>query len=657
MAEKIIGNLDIARTAKSKQKYIATSVNDALTAGVDGNLELGLPELLPTSSYGDVVYFDSTGNAIPDTTVKFARIVDSDSELSTEKNYIESFQTVFNSWYRFSCGANGLFPSNPSEIQQWTYNAATDSISNPLNSTTLIGFVSPEKYTDYDIDVQVKSTAGDDDWIGIVLAFSKIDGKEYTLTASRSSNSKGLNMPDTCWSVLYNHMQPDAKKVADGESLYNFTRSGYWSSYPNGCKIKASRRGNVITVSTTDLTKTSDGYVAQMTIDLESDPILRKFINPSSIGYSCQSQGDSTWKTLFFSGGQNIIYDIRDGSVWYYDNSTWSKKTGSSMYQDLNIGHIYSNSRTGKAYYYNTATDFSQVIVAKISKQDGNTLQELGDGLYRGSEDVGTQKTFYVNGNTGNDNADGTINFPLKTIQAACKKLVSGVYGYTIHIFSGADYEISKPITLSNVGVHISPYPVPAWVEPYLATHPNYEWTAAAEIQRPRIFMNPANMENTPAGYIGNAFQLKNFAYLSMVGPIIEPGTPPGTMRRTGFFGNVDQTGTIYLAHCVFKVNGLPLLNSGGASDMTVQMYRCMFSSLTSPAFIISGYPLSLAALGNSGSYDSTDPAVNPYWEHPFFSNPNFTTQVRDGISGVTWYNGVPTNCNYEKLYGGPTYP
>lgn len=345
---------------------VVSSVNNE-TADSNGNISIEVDTIDLVGIDGKSVFFYED-RFIVDKTTKSARIIDSDAELATEKTRIETFETIFNTWKRFSHSYTNYptFPSDPSELNTWSYNSSTDLIRNSTNSSTYIGFVSPEVYDNYEFEVNLSSTDTDDDFIGIVLAYTEIDGLQYTLSATRRMKPQswvggGLDRMNWIWVVSYNFMQGTSAGeylVADGTSSVTSFNTG-WSTYPNGVNVKAKRNANIITVSTTQFNNINT-YVGELTVDLNSNPLLYKFKNPCSIGYSAHSQPNSTFKTIKFTGDQNTIYDVRDGGVWYYQNDAWVLSDTDSMYTNLTYGNIYSNPNTNKMFFIDsTSTSYT----------------------------------------------------------------------------------------------------------------------------------------------------------------------------------------------------------------------------------------------------------------------------------------------------------
>src|SRR5690606_9074170 len=122
-------------------------------------------------------------------------------EINDAKNRTVSFKDVFNSWKRFSHQNNTRQPAKPEELTNWSYDEVTDTIRSTVNSSSLIGLVSRTKYSDWDLEVYLSSTNGDDDTVGIVLAFATDEvGTEHTLTALRSCGGNGFT-----WRIAVNH--------------------------------------------------------------------------------------------------------------------------------------------------------------------------------------------------------------------------------------------------------------------------------------------------------------------------------------------------------------------------------------------------------------------------------------------------------------------
>lgn len=249
-----------------------------------------------------------------------------------------SLKTIFDTWPRFSrgfrheaaraiqAGLNDHF--DLSEQNAWTYNAATDTIANPLNTATLVGFYSPEHYSEYLLDVTLKSSSNiQTDPVGILLARAvDPDGTVHTLTMMRCSycpppgSNNGLHSffftdAPMVVQVDYNTTAyvPIAKgyfglaystgKIPTEADPYLIPPGGWMGSaaeafnrYPNGVRIRATRKNDVITVQTSQYNDVKLHPGAELIIDLNSHPSLARFKGASSIGVCTVSQDNVTWQ-------------------------------------------------------------------------------------------------------------------------------------------------------------------------------------------------------------------------------------------------------------------------------------------------------------------------------------------------------------------------
>lgn len=312
---------------------------------------------------------DPTGKLVGRPPFMPSAIVENDVELNNQKGAVESFGNVFKWWKRISRGGT-TFTDNfiPAELNAWTYDSATDRISNPINSSSTLGFVSPEKYDDYVFESRVSSTNGDDDAAGLIIAYATdpATGDTHTLSVIRCGNGiapmyvvKDFASFAGEWGYLVgaslNGLTWFNDTVATGPSENN--SNGGWSLKPTGCLIRVTRTADIIKVETTQYG--SDVYfpAATITFDLKSNPELAIFRGPQSIGYTVQSQADTTWQVLKRPDSRLTIVDIRDWSKWTYSPATdiWTKATGtkdSLIAEGLLIpGWMHQNVTSSKFFY------------------------------------------------------------------------------------------------------------------------------------------------------------------------------------------------------------------------------------------------------------------------------------------------------------------
>lgn len=315
-----------------------------------------------------LLFFSQDGTAMAvkgDDLLKRISLITTDQQLSDAKGATVNFADVFNNWKRFSHNATQTQPAVEAELAAWVYDSGTNQISNTTNSATLVGIVSPEKFSDYVFECDISSTNGDNDILGIVLAYAEVNGKQHTLTLLRSTGGMGYKL----MTVAYNWAGGTGNGAKDigskngglkwGDGVVDDTRvidnaGAYatgWSTAGTGCRVRATRVGNKITVISSNMNDNAN-YVAssQIVIDLASDPVLTKFMGAAQYGYCAYSQPFGTWKTLQAPTVKYNIYDRRNDHVWKWNGTAW---VDSGYVQDavLDKNRLYKNLVDGAVYY------------------------------------------------------------------------------------------------------------------------------------------------------------------------------------------------------------------------------------------------------------------------------------------------------------------
>ncbi|HRX17137.1 MAG TPA: hypothetical protein P5123_12545, partial [Spirochaetota bacterium] len=116
-----------------------------------------------------------------------------------------TMQNVFNSWARFDGEKyfeNKDTPGISTNAAAWQLLEEPYRVLMPLNVSPYNGFLSPQHLENYTFEATVTSDDKyDNDNIGLVIAFVRIDGVNYSLTAMRT---KGGMHPYSGWGVMYN---------------------------------------------------------------------------------------------------------------------------------------------------------------------------------------------------------------------------------------------------------------------------------------------------------------------------------------------------------------------------------------------------------------------------------------------------------------------
>lgn len=428
--------------------------------------------------------------------VKVGRFVGSAAELAAEQAAVPSQATVFSSWARFSHNATLTFPAVASETTAWAYNSTTGQIYDTVNSTTLIGVVSPEKYSDYVLDVSVRSTDSDDDVIGILLAWYKdpTTGYEYTLTALRSPGGG-----NPLWGVVYNCAQgtPGGQKtVKDGSATVNWgngasgalsaTAAGFvtntsttgWSGQATQygtdghTRILAVRNGNTITLTTSNFSAPDTMLSStQLVIDLTSDPVLAKFQGASSYGFVSYSQANAYWAVNQFTNTQDTIFNLATGVAYQNLNGVWSTTTAVS-WSNIPANCFLVNPDTGKIFFVKDQNNVLEFNAPQLLANGtlNNTGVQNKVGNYRG---IGSQYQsgtisgdywgyIYITAPVANVTAAFTTTLDVSNVTEDAPKIAflnNSNYPWTIQLSNGGGINSSQAVGATKTLV-LAPFTV-----------------------------------------------------------------------------------------------------------------------------------------------------------------------------------------------------
>lgn len=246
---------------------------------------------------------------------------------------------VFYKWMRVSLGGSNQEAreavkygtvSNKAEMDAFTYDEATNRIGNPINTSTVVGFVSPDKFDSFILDVTMKSSS---DWqcdpTGIMIACTyDPDGTFHTLHAIRSSWGPGtLPTQRQMWAEgpfciildymtvghkvirkAYGGLRYSSGEVPTAEAPY-MTWVGdpgtmwHFEDLPEGVRIRLDRNGDYIALDTSQYNSGDFVSGAKMAIDLRDYPELARFRKPCNYGFCSISQDNIWWDATIRPGG------------------------------------------------------------------------------------------------------------------------------------------------------------------------------------------------------------------------------------------------------------------------------------------------------------------------------------------------------------------
>ena len=335
----------------------ASSNNPVKSSGIKSALDL--KQDIINGNSGEVVYHNGS-NVFTQSILNEGFVVMNQADLETCKNNAPSFADVFSTWKKFS-HLNGANDAVPSEVSAWTYDSSTDTITQPLNTTSYVGFISPKSYSSYDITVRCYSTGSDDDSIGLVAAFATdTNGREHTLSFIRSpggTNAKWVCVMDyTAFSLT---STSNNQAIIVNKSSTSTSGSGNWNtaSIGTGTVINMTRNGNIFTAACSQFNSSTIDETTRMTVDLDTlsstYSTLNLFKGSSPWGYSNFSQPNSMYENIAVTDPDGYIFDVPNNSVLRYDTSTssWTVVSGITPASTIGAGRLSYNRTTGKLFY------------------------------------------------------------------------------------------------------------------------------------------------------------------------------------------------------------------------------------------------------------------------------------------------------------------
>lgn len=322
---------------------------------------------------GDAVFFSEEGTPMSlvggELLIK-VRMGSTDVAIDGFKSTTQSFQEVFDTWLRTSHNTSLTFPANVSESNSWSYNPETDTITSTINSATLTGFMSPYQFDEYVFEAIMKSTAGDDDIIGMCAAFKKVGNREHTVTVTvtaggmRPDGTTGALAPTIY--ITENAMQGPANgyKILWSQELgaprANFNAG---PDFPSGVRVKIKRTlAGMLEVTCTRADGSAWPNPVFATVELPT-----RFKGKCSIGYVAMSQPSATWDNITVPTIKTDIIDTRTMIVWRWNNnsSTWVNAGSIADNTVMLPGRFYKNTEGPDYYTYYLDQEGTLVTVGK----------------------------------------------------------------------------------------------------------------------------------------------------------------------------------------------------------------------------------------------------------------------------------------------------
>lgn len=352
--------------ASVEQVFAGHEVNYVVPSTLLAFITATVDTLNMRGDYGQIPYFTTElkeFNVEPDYIQHRLGIVHTPAEWTAQVGARESFAEVFNSWRRIAMtGGNPV--GMPSELTGWQYMPDTDSVRSTINSSSLIGLISPEQVTgDYVFEVELSSINTDDDFIGLCLGLFEYGGKVNNLVVLRSASGRSSSPTSRPSAVLYlNQGQPGAVVLGSISNLADAPTG--WAGM-GVVKLRARRVGTMLYFTTTE----PDGpYLPEVSFDLASRPDTSVVLKGANLGYVSYSQTHATWKTLQRTGAEAPVVGLHDGKVAEWDGAGFV--VGTKKLTDVILpGRYYRNALTKRMYYGDAAGVPIQVSASAAIKE------------------------------------------------------------------------------------------------------------------------------------------------------------------------------------------------------------------------------------------------------------------------------------------------
>ena len=293
---------------------------------------------------------------------------------------------IFNNWPRFDGG--NYFTNKESafgDAAKWQFLTNPDRISMPQNTGSGCGFISPELLDNYTFETTLTSPDGDDDSIGVIVAFKRDGGINKILALIRT---KGGQQPLKGYGLIYSENgSSDSIWVINNLNVGGV--SGGFSSEQS--RVKIQRQGDIITCYATNWNDTDNYQISsKIVLDLNSDARLSQFKGKQSYGYYSHSQAHSTYLDINFNGGLDAskIYDAQTNQPWEYINNEW-EQLNSSIQDEIGYIRKVFNPDTNQRFI------IKQAKISYLGKEvaqntiDGNRLLSENQNVLMGDVTLG----------------------------------------------------------------------------------------------------------------------------------------------------------------------------------------------------------------------------------------------------------------------------
>ncbi len=297
---------------------------------------------------------------------------------------------IFDTWARIDGSAYYADKTVATgQALDWQLLTSPDRILMPTNTSLGNGFISPEELDNFTFEATLTSDNGDDDQIGLIIAYVRDGDVNKVLAAIRTQDGQ---QPTNGWGLIYTENCPWTPTWTINNLTVGALASA-WSSKQT--RVKIERSGDIITAWCTAWNDVNNyDETNKITLDLNSDPRLEVFKGPKPYGYYTHSQANSTYLDVVIRGAVDLssVYNVTTGVLTEYNGTQWV--TSIQSIQDT-VGYI---TRIVNPLTYQTAIVQSDLVehirywVGKNTSQNIIDYSKWENGT--GSEPIG----FRING-------------------------------------------------------------------------------------------------------------------------------------------------------------------------------------------------------------------------------------------------------------------
>lgn len=202
-------------------------------------------------------------------------------------------------------GTNNI--ANSSEANAWYFDNSLGSFVQPQNTTTFTGFVSSIKYKTYTHRATLRSTDGDNDANGLVIAYVKDDtGRPHTLSCI--INKGGESHAGSLYYALVYNKSLSGETIIKKGTMSSGHNTGGWNG--NFITMEVSKAGSAVECSISNWGSYNINLGTAMSIDLDDYSWGYLFRDRVQYGYCNQSQAKSYFTDIYFSGKGPLKADV-----------------------------------------------------------------------------------------------------------------------------------------------------------------------------------------------------------------------------------------------------------------------------------------------------------------------------------------------------------